>query len=60
MKKHNTQLSNQEYERIRDCAPVVGMNWNQKCNRCGNILPEDTDKCDRCGSYDIVDTPTSK
>ena len=44
-----------EIDSIKDCAPVTGTLYNQKCNKCGNILSADDYQCDRCGSYDIVD-----
>ena len=45
----------EDFDRINDCAPVYGTEYNCKCNKCGNIVSAEDTRCDRCGSYDIVD-----
>lgn len=53
--KDFSEYTKQEIDRIKDCAPVIGDLFNQKCNRCGAKLSQFADVCDRCGSYDVVD-----
>lgn len=45
----------EEIDLIRDCALIKGTEYNQKCNRCGEILSQEEYQCTRCGSYDVVD-----
>lgn len=53
--KKYSEHTKEDIDLIKDCAPIKGTEYDQKCNRCGEILPHEADRCSRCGSYDVVD-----